>query len=81
MSMGRATSRNVATRRSKATNCIIKTWLEEIGDAYWTGIGWLSDREKAMKLSLPEVENHVENMRNDDVMVFWERYDKDRSSL
>ena len=62
-------------------NCIIRTWIEEVGNCYWTGIGWLSDREKAQRYSLPEVENYVENMRNDDVMVFWERYDSGRSSL
>lgn len=67
--------------RNKANNCIIKSWFEEVGNAYWTGVGWLTDREKALKLSLPEVETHVDNMRADDVMVFWERYDTNRSSL
>lgn len=62
-------------------NCIIKYWHEEIGDCFWTGIGWLCDREKAKRFSLPEVEDLIERMRQVGDMVFWERYDKSRSSL
>lgn len=62
-------------------NCILKTWKEEVGDVYWTGIGWLSDREKAKRYSLPEVETVLDNMRSQDEMAFWERYDTNRTSL
>jgi len=67
--------------RSKSSNCIIKSWFEEMGNAFYTGHGWLMDRSLARRYSLPEVEQVVQNMRDDDVMVFWERYDTGRSSL
>jgi hypothetical protein len=62
-------------------NCIIKGWKEDIGDCYWNGVGWFTDRMKAKRYSLPCVEGVVENMRKDDEMVFWERFDTSRSSL
>lgn len=62
-------------------NCIIKSWMDGIGDCYWTGVGWLQDREKAKRFYIGEVETMVDNMRNRDEMVFWERYDKSRTSL
>ena len=65
----------------KGRNCIIANYLPEVGNCYYTGIGWSQDREKSRRYSLPEVETVIENMRNDDEMAFWERYDKGRSSL
>ena len=61
-------------------NCIVRTLIDD-KNVFWTGIGWLTDREKSKKYSLPEVEQVVQNMRDDDLYSYWERYDKDRSSL
>ena len=61
-------------------NCIVRTYMDDT-DFYWTGIGWVTRRDMAGRYSLPEAENLIDNMRHDDVMAYWERYDKKRSSL
>ena len=61
-------------------NCIVKTSIDDT-PYFWHGGGWATDREKARRYSLPEVEKIIENMREDDVMAWWERYDGKRSSL
>lgn len=62
-------------------NCIIKTWKEDVGDMWYDGLGWTVKREKARRYSLPEVETAVDNMRSQEEMAFWERYDNSRTSL
>jgi len=61
-------------------NCIIRT-LKDDRNVFWTGIGWLEDRESARKYSLPEVEQVVQNMRDDDEMAYWEGFNPLRTSL
>jgi len=61
-------------------NCVIRTLIDDLS-CYWTGIGWLEDRTEAKRVSLPEAETLVDNMRGDNVMAYWERYDKARTAL
>jgi hypothetical protein len=63
----------------KGRNCILRGYKEEA--VYWTGIGWSEDREKAARYSIADAENLQGNMRDDDEMAYWERYDKSRSAL
>ena len=60
-------------------NCIIKSYKEV--SVFWTGIGWSEERKDARKYSLPEVEQVVQNMRDDQEMAYWERFDPLRTSL
>jgi len=61
-------------------NCIVKTAIDEV-TYWWHGCGWTANRNKASLESLSSAENLVENMRGDDLMAWWERKDKKRSSL
>ena len=61
-------------------NCVIRTLIDE-ANRYWTGVGWLEDRNEAKRVSLPEAETLVDNMRGRDVMAYWERWDNARTVL
>ena len=61
-------------------NCIIKSYKDD-RNVFWTGSGWMEKRKSAKRYSLPEVEQVVQNMRDDQEMAYWERFDPDRTTL
>jgi hypothetical protein len=61
-------------------NCIVEYFLDD-RLCWWDGIGWVENRKKAKKFSLPEVEMLIEKMRGDQVFSSWRRFDEKRTAL
>ena len=63
-----------------AKNCIIEYFLDD-RTCWWDGLGWSENRKKAKRYSIPEAENVIETMRDDDVFASWVRFDSKRTAL
>jgi hypothetical protein len=61
-------------------NCIIRT-VKDDRNVFWKGYGWTEDRDASKLYSLPEVEQVVDNMRDDQEFAYWERFNPLRTSL